>query len=228
MWTDEPWGTMSPGHVMTKRLKINPERPEIDVLQYAAGVLRGGGVVAYPTETFYGLGANALDTSACEKISSLKGRPENKPFPLIVGGIDQIDAFADSHPPWLELVARRFWPGPLSVILPVPSNVSGPMGQHGSVVVRVSSHRVARELARTAGFPLTATSANLSDEPPARTADEAVRPFGSGLDLLLDGGPTPGGRPSTIVDLNGSTPRLVRGGPIALEDVERAVRRQAE
>ena len=198
-----------------------------DVDRAAAAVLSGE-VVAYPTETFYGLGANALDASACEKISSLKGRPENKPLPLIVGGIEQIDAFVDSHPPWLELVARRFWPGPLSIVLPVPSHLSGSMGQHGSVVVRVSSHMVARELARTAGFPLTATSANLSNEPPARTADEAVRPFGPSLDLLLDGGPTPGGRPSTIVDLNGSTPRLVRRGPIALEDVERVIRERAE
>ena len=209
---------------MTKCLKIDPERPEKDVLQYAARVLRSGGVVAYPTETFYGLGANALDASACEKIFRLKGRPENKPLPVIVSGIEQMGVFAASHPPWLELVARRFWPGPLSIVLPVPSNLSGPMGQYNSVVVRVSSHFVARELARIAGFPLTATSANPSNQPPVRTADEALSPFGTGLDLVLDGGPTPGGRPSTIVDLNGPTPRLIRRGPIALEDVAKAIR----
>jgi L-threonylcarbamoyladenylate synthase len=191
-------------------------------------VLREGGVVAYPTETFYGLGANALEASACDKILRLKGHRENKPLTLIVGGIEQIDVFVESHPPWLELVAKRFWPGPLSLVLPVSSHLSGPMGRYSSVVVRVSSHFVARELARTAGFPLTATSANPSNEPPARTADEAVRPFGSNLDVVLDGGPTPGGRPSTIVDLNGPTPRLIRRGPIALEDVVKVLEEPAE
>jgi len=206
-----------------ERLNIDPNEPETDVLQYAARVLREGGVVAYPTETFYGLGANALEASPCDKILILKGHRENKPLTLIVSGIEQIDVFVESHPPWLELVASEFWPGPLSLVLPVRSNLSGPMGQYSSVVVRVSSHSVARELARTAGFPLTATSANPSNEPPARTADEVVGPFGSRLDLVLDGGRTPGGPSSTIVDLNGPTPRLIRRGPIALEDIEKAL-----
>ena len=95
-----------------ERLKIDPNEPESDILQYAARLLRRGGVIAYPTETFYGLGANAFDASACEKILSLKGRRDNKPLPLIVGGIEQLDMLLKSRPPWLELIAGRFWPGP--------------------------------------------------------------------------------------------------------------------
>jgi L-threonylcarbamoyladenylate synthase len=200
-------------------LKIDPIQPEADILGRAARVLRRGGVVVYPTETFYGLGANIFEEAACERIRSLKGRRGNKPLPIIVSAINQLDSVIASRPSWLELMAERFWPGPLSLVLPVRPGLQGPLGRYATVVARVSSHKVARGLASTLGFPLTATSANPSDCPPAETAEEAMGHFDVGVDLILDGGSTPGGQPSTIADLSGTTPRLVRPGPVPWLDI---------
>ncbi len=181
--------------------------------------LRAGAVLAYPTETFYGLGANAFDPVACGRILELKGREVGKALPIIVADIGQLDLIADELPRAVAPLAERFWPGPLTLVLPVRSGLPGALAGLTTVAVRVSGLVLAREMARLGGFPLTSTSANRSGGFPARTADEVEAVLGEGLDLTLDGGPTLGGNPSTIVDLSCPEPRLLRHGAIPFEAV---------
>lgn len=202
-----------------ERIRVDPNRPEPDIVEHAANLLRRGAVVAYPTETFYGLGADAFDSGACERIRRLKGREADKPLPLIVDGVDRLESLCDPIPHALYALATRFWPGPLTLVVPVRTGLGGPLTGHPTVAVRVSGLVLARELVRKAGVPLTATSANRSGKPPATTADEVGTFWSEGVDVLLDSGPTSGVQPSTIVDLSGRTPRLLRQGPVGFDEV---------
>ena len=189
-----------------------------------AAVLRAGGIVVYPTETFYGLGALARDAAAVARLAAAKGRPEAKPLPLVAEGLAQVEEVAR-----LDTTARRlaaaFWPGPLTLVLPaLPGLAPEVTAGSGTVAVRVPGSEVARALARLAGGALVATSANLSGEPPVTTAAQISAPLRARLDGLLDGGPTPGGLASTIVALDAGGPRLVREGPISLAAVLAAAR----
>jgi L-threonylcarbamoyladenylate synthase len=176
-------------------------------------------VVAYPTETFYGLGANAFDSEACGRVLELKGREAEKALPVIVADIEQLGLITDELPRAVEPLAKRFWPGPLTLVIPVRSGLPGAFADLTTVAVRVSGLALARELARRGGFPLTSTSANRSGGSSAQTADEVETMLGEGLDLMLDGGRTPGGNPSTIVDVSGLEPRLLRPGAVPFEAV---------
>jgi L-threonylcarbamoyladenylate synthase len=202
-----------------ERLKVDPHRPEREILDYAARLIRRSGVVAYPTETFYGLGADALDGAANKRIVEIKGREAGKAFPLIVADIAQIEVLSNELPSSVKTLAERFWPGPLTLVIPIRVGLSGALEGLSTAAVRVSGLPLARELARAAGRPLIATSANPSSGAPARTPEEIETVFSEGVDLLLDGGPTPGGKTSTIVDVTGDEPHLIRKGPIELEDV---------
>jgi L-threonylcarbamoyladenylate synthase len=209
--------------IIMRRMRVDPHRPQPEVLEQAVEVLRRGGVVAYPTETFYGLGANAFDSEACRRILELKGREVEKALPIIVADIEQLDLVADELPRAVAPLADRFWPGPLTLVIPVRSGLPGALADRSTVAVRVSGLVLARELARRGGFPLTSTSANRSGGASARTADEVEAMLGEGLDLILDGGPTPGGNPSTIVEVSGAEPRFLRPGAVRFEDVRRAL-----
>ena len=187
------------------------------MLAQARVVLDGHGVVAMPTETYYGLSVSVFDQVACARVFEIKGRPSTKALPCIVSGIEQLGSVASEITPLASELASRFWPGPLTLIVPARASVAA-ASDNGTVAVRVSSLPLAREVAAIAG-PATATSANASGAPPATTADEVVAQFGDTVDLVLDGGATPGGPASTIVDLTGATPALVREGAIAFRDV---------
>jgi L-threonylcarbamoyladenylate synthase len=202
-----------------ERLKIDPHRPEKGALEHAARIVRRSGVVAYPTETFYGLGANAFDGRASERIIELKGRDSRKALPLIVADLDQIGLLTDELTSSVRALAERFWPGPLTLVIRIRSGLGGALKNQITAAVRVSGLPLARELARAVGRPLIATSANPSRQAPARSPEEVEAAFGEGVDLILDGGPTPGGKPSTIFDVSGPEPRLLRGGAVELEDV---------
>jgi L-threonylcarbamoyladenylate synthase len=188
-------------------------------VEAAAAALRRGGVVAYPTETFYGLGALAADGAAVERLVRVKGRPDGKPLPLLAAGLDQLEAVAD-----LPALARRlaavFWPGPLTLVVPAwPGLHPAITGGGATVGVRVTSSPVAAALAVAAGGPLVATSANLAGEPPAARPAELDPALVARLDLVLDAGPAPGGLASTVVALEGPTLRLLRAGAIPAERV---------
>ncbi len=189
----------------------------------AADVLRRGGLVADPTETFYGLGALAGDAGALARLAAAKLRPEGKPLPLLAADLAQVEEVAVLSPEARRLAAR-FWPGPLTLVLPArpgldPAITAG----SGTVGIRVPGSEVARALAAAAGGAIVSTSANLSGEPPPTTPAALSQPLRARLDGVLDGGPTPGGLPSTVVALEAGGPRLVRAGAVSFDDVSRTL-----
>jgi L-threonylcarbamoyladenylate synthase len=181
-------------------------------------------VVAYPTETFYGLGALASDGAAVERLVRLKGRPDGKPLPLLGADLAQVEAVAE-----LAGLARRlaaaFWPGPLTLVLPARPGLHAAITAGAAAVgVRVTSSPVAAGLAGAAGGALVATSANLAGQPPSATAAALDAALAARLDLVLDAGPAPGGLPSTVVAVEGEGLRLLRAGAVPFEALE-ALRR---
>jgi L-threonylcarbamoyladenylate synthase len=176
-----------------------------NALERAADVIRAGGVVAVPTETFYGLAADAAHAGARARIFEIKGRPAGMTLPLVAASLEQVIALLGPMDAASEKAARLFWPGPLSLVL---------NAGEGTVALRVPAHAFVRQLCDRAGVLLTSTSANRTGEPPAETADAVMAGLGDAVDLVIDGGRTPGGKPSTIADLRGRTPRLVRDGAV--------------
>jgi L-threonylcarbamoyladenylate synthase len=190
----------------------------------AAEVLRRGGVVAYPTETFYGLGALARDAAAVERLARAKGRPGGKPLPLLAADRAQVDQVAEVGDVAARLAAA-LWPGPLTLVLPArPGLPEAITAGTGTVGIRVPGSEVARALARHAGGPLVSTSANLSGAPPPAAPDELEPSLAARIDGVLDGGRTPGGLPSTVVAIEGERIRLVRAGAVPYDVVRAALR----
>lgn len=202
---------------MTPAIPVDPVAPERQALAEAAAVLRGGGLVAFPTETFYGLGAAALQPSAVRRVLEVKGRPEGKPLLVLVDSIAMVDVVARAVPERGRVLMARYWPGALTLILParpgLPHEVTA---GSGTVGVRLSAHPVARGLVHALGEPVTAPSANPSGLAAPTTAAEVLAHFGARIALTLDGGATAGGAPSTVLDVTVEPPRLVRAGAVRL------------
>lgn len=200
----------------TRVVAVDPVRPRRGVLDDAAAVLRARGLVAFPTETFYGLGAAALDGAAVRRIFALKGRSETKPLLVLVDSLTMAERVGDFGAAARELAARH-WPGALTLVVParagVPEEVTA---RTGTIGVRVSPHPVARGLAGALAGPVTAPSANRSGAPPPTTAEEVLAYFRGRIELVLDGGPTPGGEPSTVLDTTVAPPRVLRRGAVKL------------
>jgi L-threonylcarbamoyladenylate synthase len=190
----------------------------------AAELLRRGGVVAYPTETFYGLGALARDAAAVERLARAKGRPEGKPLPLLAADRAQVEEVALLGGAAARL-AGAFWPGPLTLVLPARPGLPVAVTAGGETVgIRVPGSEIARALARAAGGALVSTSANAAGEPPPCRAGDLSPALAARLDGVLDGGPTPGGLPSTVVAVDGEAVRLVREGAVPFGAVRAALR----
>ena len=197
-----------------RRLFVDPESPQRDALHEAAKWIRAGGVVAIPTDTLYGLAADPFSAEAVARVFAVKGRSAARALPLIAADVEQVTAHIGSLPLAGERLAQRFWPGPLTlVVAALPGLARDVSGGTGRVAVRVPAHAVARAICCAVGCPLTATSANISGRPATAEADQVERMLGDGVDLLIDAGRTPGGNPSTIVDVT-AEPRLVRAGAI--------------
>jgi len=188
----------------------------------AISVLKGGGIVAFPTDTVYGLGAGANLPQAVARVYQVKDRPRSMALPLLLAYPAQIGEVARVVPPVARLLVRHFLPGALTIVLlrsgSVPDVITGG-GE--TVAVRVPAHPVPVALARGLGMPVVGTSANLSGQPSALTADEVYAQFGDRIDLVIDGGRCPGGRESTIVDVTGEVPVVLREGAISREELER-------
>jgi L-threonylcarbamoyladenylate synthase len=200
---------------------IDPHSPNAAVVTEAARVLRAGGLVAFPTETVYGLGANALDASAVARIFAAKGRPANNPLIVHVAEAGEARQVAADWPDAATLLAERFWPGPLTLVLPKRDIVPDVVTAHGpTVAVRVPAHPVAQALLRAAGVPVAAPSANRSTELSPTRAEHVLRGLDGHINVLLDGGPTAGGIESTVLDLTASPPRLLRPGLIGVAELE--------
>ena len=195
--------------------------PDAKNLQRAAALIRGGGLVAFPTETVYGLGANAFDAAAVARIFTVKGRPRQSPLIVHVDSIDMARALVLEWPDAADRLARRYWPGPLTLVLrkqpSIPDIVTAGLATVG---LRVPSHPLALALIRAAGVPIAAPSANPFTELSPTTAEHVRQSLGDAVDLVLDGGPATVGIESTVLSLAAAEPVLLRPGVIPLPEIE--------
>ena len=198
--------------------------PDAGWLVAAVAWLARGGVIVYPTDTYYGVAVDPCAPAAVDALFSLKGRDASQAIPLIAGSLEQVEAFCGPLGPASRRLAADHWPGPLSLIEQAPARLAPAVhAGRGSIAIRVPAHDTARALADAWGSPITSSSANVSGQPPAREASDA----GAWLDdprvLVLDAGPTPGGPPSTLVDARVSPPVLVRAGAVSWDRVLRSI-----
>ncbi|PYO02419.1 MAG: threonylcarbamoyl-AMP synthase [Candidatus Rokuibacteriota bacterium] len=199
----------------TEVLKIDPRRPDPAVLARAADALRRGDLVAFPTETFYGLGAAALDTAAVRRVFDVKGRPESRPLLVLVDSVLMVERLAANISITARQLMARHWPGALTLVIPAATTVPRELSAGTATIgVRLSSHPVATGLVTALGGPVTAPSANVSDEAPPTTVADVLAYFGDTIALVLDGGPTAGGPPSTVLDVTVEPPRVIRAGAV--------------
>lgn len=202
-------------------LKISPESPERDVVDYAATFIRRGRVVAIPTDTFYGLSADPFNLAAIERVFQIKGRPENRALPILVDSIEQAVSLSRDVPNAFLILAQKFWPGALTIVVDathkLPLKVTG---NSGKVALRWPNSRITTALIGAVGGPVTGTSANLSGHPSCSNAVDLAEQLGKRLPLILDSGDTNGTLASTIVRIDGDTWSIAREGAIPNAEIE--------
>lgn len=197
-----------------KILKLKKENTG-EVISECIKALNEGKVIAFPTETFYGLGVRYDNEEALKRLYEIKKRPLEKAMPLIIGDISLVGQVAEVVNPLEEEIMKRYWPGPLTILLKAKNDLSEYItAGTGKVALRVPGESFALELAKKAGFPITATSANPSGSPPAESAEMILKYFATEVDLLVDGGRTRGYEPSTIVEVTGEQIKIIRRGVI--------------
>ena len=187
-------------------------------LKPALATLEGGGMVAFPTDTVYGLGVNATIEDSVRQLYKVKERDRSKPISLLLDSAERLSEIALDISQMAEKIAQKFWPGPLTMVVRRRPEFAYLGGEQETVGVRVPDHRIALTLMAGIG-PLAVTSANLSGEPNTRTAQETYGQLSGRIDLIIDGGETPGGTPSTVVDCTGDHPVILRDGPITMKDL---------
>jgi L-threonylcarbamoyladenylate synthase len=191
-------------------------------LTAALAVLRDGGVIVYPSDTVYGLGAAASDAQAVERVFAVKGRHTEKALSLLLADVSDLAPLCAEVHLLANVLAQRYWPGPLTLVLRrSPAFHSAALGGGDTVAVRVPDHAFLRDLIRALGEPITGTSANRSERPACRSAQEAEHELGNAVDLIIDGGPSGPGVESTVVDLTSDLPLILREGAIPRAEVER-------
>ena len=208
----------------TRVFRVDPQTPEAEAIAVAGRMIRAGGLVAFPTETVYGLGANALDEAAIAKIFAAKGRPPSDPLIAHIANYEQLSQVARALPAGARELCRRFWPGPLTLVLQkaarIPANLTASLD---TVAVRMPDHEVALALLRAAAVPIAAPSANQFSRPSPTRAEHVIDDLAGRVDVLLDGGDTPIGLESTILSLIEDRPRVLRPGGISLETLREAL-----
>ena len=202
----------------TKRYQVNPAAPDRGIIQAASEMIRRGRLVAFPTETVYGLGANALDDKAIDRIFRAKGRPANDPLIVHIARLEQLAEVARAIPAAAADLCQRFWPGALTLVLKkqtrIPASLTAGLD---TVAVRLPDHPIALALLRQADVPVAAPSANIFSRPSPTTAQHVMDDLAGRVDMILDGGPTAIGVESTIVSLIEDAPRVLRPGGVSLE-----------
>ncbi|MDD4188558.1 MAG: L-threonylcarbamoyladenylate synthase [Eubacteriales bacterium] len=208
----------------TRVLKVDPSNIDADSIREAAEVIKAGGLVAFPTETVYGLGASALDEKAIRKIFTAKGRPQDNPLILHVAAVSQAAEAVEFFPPNAKILIDKFWPGPLTLVMKksskVPSVVTGGLD---TVAVRMPSDPVALELIRCSNVAIVAPSANISGHPSTTNAQHVIDDLSGKIDLILDSGPCRVGVESTVLDLTISPPAVLRPGGTTLESLRQVL-----
>jgi L-threonylcarbamoyladenylate synthase len=206
--------------VSKKKIANSRAAGEASAIGAAAAALRAGDVIAFPTETLYGLGADALNPAAVEKVFQLKGRDARNPIPVLVSDCAMLSHLVTEIPPTAKRLMDRFWPGPLTLTLPARRDIPGALiSSAGKIGVRVSSQAIATSLVKALGHPLTATSANPSGKEAARTVAEARNYFADLIQIFVDGGTLGSQTGSTVVDIIGDELRIIRAGDIAPEEL---------
>jgi L-threonylcarbamoyladenylate synthase len=195
----------------TVLLKVDPERPDKERIAYCAALIRNGALVVFPTETVYGIAANLLDAKATRRLYRIKHRPRTKPFTVHIADIASVKKMGCRLDRKAALLARRFWPGPLTMILK--------SGAGRKIGFRMPANKVALRLIKKAKVPVVAPSANLSGSPPPRSASDVLDQLGGKIDAVLDAGPTEIGTESTVVDMTSDPPKILREGAISRKEI---------
>jgi len=201
--------------IETRIISVDVLDIDLEVIGQIVDVLRKDKVIVYPTDTFYGLGANYFSVPAKQRVYSLKKRDSVKPLSAVVSDWDMLEGLDVEIPPVCMTLAGEFWPGPLTIVLPVRKTRH--RGREDSLAVRVPDHAWLRSLVRKAGFPVTASSANISGEKESADPAEVIDVFKGKVDMIVDGGLTRGGLPSTILDLSRGRPEILREGAVPKE-----------
>ena len=195
----------------------------------AAQVIAAGGVIAFRTDTFYGLGADPFHREALGRVKSLKGRDAGKPILVVISDAAEAERFIAHKSPLFDFVSARHWPGALTIVVKAKPQVPGELtAESGTIGLRLPDDESVRSFIRICGGALTATSANLAGEPPARTAQEVSSSFPTGLDLIVDGGASRSDKPSTVLDLSGERARLLREGAVSRGELQETLRELGE
>lgn len=209
---------------MAPIIKLTPEKVDSEKIVLIAQALRKGAIIAYPTDTFYGLGADCHSVPSLRRIYRIKQRQPLKPMPVLVSNISQVKGLAAEIPPIFDRLTDAFWPGPLTLVLKAARSLSPVLaGPNQTIGLRLPAVAWLRELVRQSGSPIVATSANISGEREIDSGDEVIRQFRRRVDLIVDGGRTPGGRPSTVVDVSGDIPQIIRVGAVPEVDIRRVL-----
>lgn len=207
-----------------KILKINPDQPQSELLKSVAEIILDDGVIGYPTETVYGLGANALSDIAVEKVFELKGRERNKPILIICSDIEQVKSMVSSFPERAAALASAFWPGALTMVLKADPRLSRLLlGGGNQVGIRIPGNKICLELLKSCGVPITSTSANISGQKNPISALEVRENFGDKLDLIIDGGDSQSRVPSSVVGVEEEAVKLIREGAISKFKIEQVI-----
>jgi tRNA threonylcarbamoyl adenosine modification protein (Sua5/YciO/YrdC/YwlC family) len=201
-------------------LSIDPTEPRDAEVEAAVAILDRAGVVALPTETFYGLAVDGLSEVALARANAIKGKPEDAPVLLLLADPGQAEQVARDTPELFHRLARRFWPGPLTLVIPARAGLPVQVSARGTVAVRVPGIALPRKVAAALGRPISGVSANRHGKPPCRRAIDVAAALFDEIDMILDGGPTAGGAPSTILDLSASAPTIVREGVLPVSALE--------
>jgi L-threonylcarbamoyladenylate synthase len=205
-------------------LKINPNNPAIELLKRAAEVILKDGVIGYPTETVYGLGANALSDLAVGKIFELKHREKNKPILIIAAEIEQVKQLVAFFSDMAMSLANRYWPGPLTMVFEATPHLPKPLlGGGNQIGIRIPSNRICLELLKLCGVPITSTSANISGQKNPINTKEVIVNFGDKLDLIIDGGTSFSRIPSTVLKVDDNRVMLIRDGAISKITIEQEI-----
>lgn len=208
----------------TKILEIDPAQPQLELLKSVAELILNDGVIGYPTETVYGLGANALSDIAVEKVFELKGRERNKPILIIASDIEQVKRLVLSFPLKAEMLASAFWPGALTMVLKAAPRLSRLLlGGGNQIGIRIPGNIICRELLKICGVPITSTSANISGQKNPVSALEVRENFGDKPDLIIDGGKSLSRVPSTVVGVDEDNITLIREGSISKSKIEQVI-----
>jgi len=203
--------------VKTKVAKIETKPPNKKIIKEAIKIIKNGGLVIYPTETCYGLAGKATDIKIIKKIYKIKKRPRKKPIPIIVSDLKTMKKYGRVTKK-IKLLVKKFMPGPLTIIIQKKKTIPDILNPN-EIAFRISSHPIATLLAKGVGLPITATSANISGEPPLYKIKKVLKTFNKKVDMILDCGDLPKIKPSTYIDMKTDTPKIIREGPISIDAV---------